>query len=116
MRSRTARLAALLVMATLLVPASGSASQTVLGEWEDNVGTIWKQRIKIVKEGERFFRVSSFGDGSADREEIREVRARGSQPFAFRELETSDTYVIQTNGNLGLYDEDGFIREAQRLR
>ena len=100
-------------------PASANKSQRqILGEWNDNIGTIWKHHIKIVKEDSRYFRVSTFGDGKTKRGELLEVKPKPGQERAFKDINSShgDVYAIDRNGNLDLYDAEGFIREAKRVR
>lgn len=104
-----------LILLAVLVPRSSPASDAVVGEWADDVGTILKHRIKIIEEGESFYRISSFEVGSTYRSELREVASPKGEGRAFRELESSDTYAINARGNLEIYDEDGFIREARRV-
>jgi hypothetical protein len=94
------------------------SSQNVIGEWNDNVGASWKQIIKIINEGEKFFRVSVFQDGSTVRTELIELKAGPDNKRKFKDLKSSfgEIYVIDANGNLNLYDRDGFIRKAKRAK
>lgn len=114
------------IVATLLflvVPPLSSAlafDEEIIGEWNDNVGAFWKHNIKIVKQGEKFFRVSTFQDGSTNRAQLIaqliKVKAKPNEKRRFKDLKSSfgEMYVIDANGNLDLYDKDVFIREAKK--
>ena len=56
---------ALVVISAVLVASEALASSAVVGEWNDVVGDKWKHHIKITQDGERFLRISRFGDGRA---------------------------------------------------
>ena len=94
---------------------SGSA-QEVIGEWQDNVGRSWKHNIKILQEGDNLVRVSSFPAGRPLRSRRVEIAARPGERRRFRDPEANEIYAIDKNGNLDLYDSDGFIREAKKVR
>jgi len=110
--------AGLMAFFLVLGSAAMAPGQEIIGEWNDNVGAFWKQNIKIVKQGDKFFRVSTFQDRSTNRAQLIELKAKPNEKRRFKDLKSSfgEMYVIDANGNLGLYDKDGFIRKAKKAR
>lgn len=92
------------------------AQEKIIGEWNDNVGSYWQQHIKIVKDNQKIYKISSFQDGSTHKVELIEVEAKNNQKRAFKDKTSQfeEVYIIDKNGNLDMYDKDGYIREAER--
>jgi len=109
----------LVVLSLLALHAPTDASNPkIIGQWVDNAGKSWQQDITIVQKGQRFFRISKFQDGSSNQAELVEVKAEGVQGRVFVDTDSSfgEFCIIDANGNLDLYDEEGFIREAKKAR
>lgn len=92
-----------------------TSDEKIIGEWNDNVGIAWKLNIKIIKKGDKYFRISTFHDGSQSRAELKEMKPKSMEKRRFKDLKSAngEIYAIDNNGDLDLFDEDGFIRKAQ---
>ena len=97
------------------VPAQ--ADVEVIGQWEDKVGTSWTQHIRIVRKGTTIIRESRFHDGSVNHATLTEVAPGPNQRRRFKNLKSNfgQAYAIDSRGNLDLFDNEGFIREARRM-
>lgn len=93
-----------------------SAQERTIGEWDDTVGTAWRQNIKIVEEQGKLYRVSTFPTGRPVRFGLVEVKPLPGERRRFKVKENDESCAIASNGNLRLFDSDGFIREARRIR
>ncbi len=93
-------------------------AEKLVGEWSDNLGTYWKQNIKIIEHNKKFYRISTFQDGSSGKAELIETKPKKGQKRAFKDMSSSrgEVYAIDENGNLDMYDREGFIREAKRVQ
>ena len=105
-------------IALLLTPATtvaGPSPETV-GVWRDKVNAEWDQTIRIQKLGGLFTLECSFPDGSTVHRSMVAVKCRRGerQRFRDRESEFGEEYVIMADGDLALYDREGFIRKAKR--
>ena len=90
--------------------------ENLVGEWVDSLGTVWTQEIKIVElDGALYRRSTDTGGGNWSRR-LKEMPKRGTEQrrFAYMENCCHEQFVITANGNLNLYDEDGFIRTARK--
>lgn len=65
--------------------------------------------MRIVKDGDAYYRIH---EGVSQRYELKEFTTSDGKR-AFRE--NDDYYVIESDGSLGLYDDEGLIRTAMRL-
>lgn len=104
--------------AFLLAVAGALAQEKVIGEWDDTVGSAWRQNIKIIDSDGKLFRVSTFPKGQPMRAELQEVKPKTDETRRFERRQSSDgeAYAIAPDGNLRLFDRDGLIREARRVR
>ncbi|MEM1202661.1 MAG: hypothetical protein AAGN66_05485 [Acidobacteriota bacterium] len=96
-------------------PITPKKESGVVGVWQDNVGAHWRSEITIAMEDGRPVRFLKFGDGSSNRGALVKVRAQRGERARFKDQEYGEIYAINRRGNLDLYDEDGFIREARRV-
>lgn len=108
---------AIMVSMVLVAGVVSAAPKTkTVGEWQDDPVSGWKQNIKILKEGSKYFGVSTFQDGSVRRAELSKGDVKGYRVFRVIGSQYGSCYVINSNGNLGLYDNDGYIREAKKVK
>ena len=116
-RSHISLLKLILVIGTLLFPVVAGAQSSVVGEWDDNMGP-WEHHIVIRKSGESYTRISTFGDGGTRRGNLRVIKTKPGHKQTFEDTTTGrgEIYSITGDGNLALYDRDGYIREAKRSR
>lgn len=90
-------------------------SAELIGKWIDEIGTFFRQEIRIVEEGGKFYRLSSFHDGSSSRSELREAPAGTGERRRFLDPGSGgEFYVINANGDLELYDTEDYIRTARK--
>jgi len=106
-----------LIVSLLLITVAAAAERKVIGKWLDKVGPI-EQQITIEQEGEKFYRTSTFHDGSSSRSELVEVKAKSGEKQRFKDPKSGygESYAIKSDGNLALYDSEGFIREAKKIQ
>ena len=84
-----------------------------IGEWRDYVGDFWDHNLRIVQEDNRYVMVVRPTRGKPFRQELTELPARGVRRFKVDG--DDDIYVIQADGDLGLYDSEGLIRVAKKV-
>lgn len=107
------------VAIAFLLPASsaeaGPSPETV-GVWRDKVNAQWDQTIRIQKLGGMFTLECSFSDGSMVRRKMVAVQSKRGERQRFRDRESDfgEEYAILADGDLALYDREGFIRKAKR--
>ncbi len=106
--------------AVLLTVASAMFAQTdvvVIGQWEDKVGTSWTQHIRIVRKGTTIIRESKFDDGSVNHATLTEVAPGPNERRRFKNPRSNfgQAYAIDSRGNLDIFDNEGFVREARRM-
>lgn len=109
--------AILIILLIGLIPFSVFAEKKVIGEWNDNVGLSWQQHIKIIKDNQKFYKISSFQDGSTHKAELIEVKPRGDQQRTFKDVSSQfeEVYAIDKDGNLDMYDKNGYIKKAEKV-
>ena len=84
-----------------------------IGEWRDYIGDFWDHNLRIVQEDNRYVMVVRPTRGKPFRRELTELPARGVRRFKVDGAD--DIYVIQADGDLGLYDREGLIRVAKKV-
>lgn len=106
-------------MLTLAAVSAGRAAPAedarVVGTWLDKVGKSWECTITIVEAGDLVTRTNVFHDGSVVTQELREIPALPGRARTFRAVNNAhgEYCAIDGQGNLELYDDEGFIREAR---
>lgn len=115
---QTLQRAFFIFLAVSLVGSVALAQETTIGEWDDTLGTFWSQNIKIVEAEGKLYRVTTFPKERPSRAELTEVKPLSGERRRFRVNQSPDgeAYAIGANGNLRLFDSDGFIREAKRIQ
>lgn len=90
--------------------------EIVVGEWVDSLGTVWSQEITIVELNGALYRRSTDTGGGKWSKRLREMPVRGTEQrrFAYSESCCREQFAITANGDLNLYDEEGFIRTATK--
>jgi len=91
-------------------------SQQILGQWLHERGPL-SYKVIIYKGEGKFFIVKIFSDGSSGTDELIEIQP---SPVGrrFREDEESyygDHYIIDKNGDLQIWDNQGHIRTAYKI-
>lgn len=92
------------------------SDETLVGEWVDSLGTAWKQEIAIVDVGGALYRRSTDTGGGNWSRRLKDMPPRGTEKRRFAYLESCchEQFAITADGDLNLYDEDGFIRTARK--
>ena len=93
-----------------------SATTKVIGEWRDAVGKAFDNKIKIVWEGNKIYAITTLEDGESLKQELFQESKDGKTIYRVVNSLQGDYFVINQLGNLELYDDWGFIREAKRIR
>lgn len=90
---------------------------TVIGKWEDTIGTSWRQEIRIVMQAGHIVREITLPDGRVDRDILTEVTPRGSERRRFENLSSTrgQAYAITRQGHLAIFDKDGFVNQATKF-
>ena len=107
-----------LLACLLLASVAESANSEVIGVWLDRVGKYWERTITILEEDDRLLEVSTFKDGSVVKRDLVEISPTKGQIRAFEIFDTThgDACAIDSEGNLDLYDDEGFFRTANRVQ
>ena len=75
------------------------------------------QSVNVITDREtgrsRGFAFVEYEDGSSGRYELRLVKAKPGEKQRFEDIKGKDAYVIDSKGNLDLWDDEGFIRECK---
>ena len=99
-------------------PAAGPPTVNIFGEWHDRVGTQWTAQIRMTYDKTSFYVDSIFSDGSVVHRRLTQLAPRPGEihRFLVRESSHGDGYAIKDDGDLLIFDNDGFIRKAKRIR
>ena len=87
----------------------------LIGKWSD-VNPPASSDITILKEDDSFKVLQEFWDGSKLEHELLERRIGGEIRFVDNASKHGDYFVIDEDGNLGLYDRDGLMRTAKPIK
>ena len=95
---------------------SGLGDGEVVGEWRDTIGS-WTQRIRIVKQSQKYLRETHYPNGKVNRDYLNEVEPHADEERRFENpsSEEGQIYAIKRNGRLVIYDEQGFVTQARRV-
>ena len=90
-------------------------SGTILNIWNDN-DAIMPNKIYLVNENDKLFiktiyAKNKYSDASEIINEVTEVKKSGLIRYNYSN-DHGDYYVVEKNGNLGLYDDEGKFKEA----
>lgn len=90
-------------------------SDLVIGEWFDNspyVGGI----ISFVKRSNKIFMIRKFKDGSGGESEMLKTKKSAKDCFTDKaDSSRGEYYLIESNGDLGVYDSEGLLKVITRL-
>lgn len=98
---------------------STTVTGTVIHVWFDN-DAITPNRIYLVKENDTIyvktlFAKNKYANASERVEKITVSKMNGLTRYDYRN-EYGEYYLVEKNGNLGLYDNEGKIKEAKRVK
>ena len=114
-RSQILLIAAIVLLswATSLVAAPSWAP---IGEWQDIQTGGWNQTLRILQNDDAYVFECSFSEGTKIHSALIPIKAKRGEKQRFRDTESDykEEYAILTNGDLALYDQEGFIRKAKR--
>lgn len=79
-----------------------------LGEWDHTLGDYFYGTIVILEENGRFYFEKQYKDGSKTVKNL----IKKDRKFFIEDNKFGEYFVIEENGNLGLYDEEGKFAEA----
>lgn len=101
----------------LLTKETPAPSKQILGQWL-NQTPFMSHKITIYQENSKFYIEKAFGDGSSGVYDLIEMPA-SSVGRRFREKEESafgDHYVLDKNGDLQSWDNEGYIGTARKVK
>ena len=96
-------------------PAPPTAdSLTVIGRWEDRIGSSWMQEIRIVEYAGHVVRDTILPDGSVDRDILTEVAPLATERRRFENPSSTfgRVYAITNRGHLAIFDDGGFVHQV----
>jgi len=105
-----------IVLFSWAASSMAASKWTPIGEWQDFLGDYWKQTIRIYKNGDYFRLECSFPGESPINRTLIPLKAKRGERKRFRDNQSDfkEEYAILSNGDLALYDQEGFIRKAMR--
>lgn len=86
----------------------------ILGKWKDKAFMIESVKY-LVKEDDNLKIKTVFGDGSIGEITLKESKKNNLIRYDF-ENKNNQFYIIEENGNLGFYGEEGKISEGKKLK
>lgn len=91
-------------------------SREVIGSWLDESPFIGS-RITIFRQNGRLFMENAYKDGSSGKKEIVERLSGKDRRFQGKEgSSVGEFYLIDSQGNLQMWDEEGIISTARKIR
>ena len=95
---------------------SGGASGEIIGEWIDESPYVGA-KYTFLRRSDKIFMIRKFKDGSGSETEM--VQKKHSRRLRFEEKRGNDFgeyYLIESNGNMGIYDNDGLINTMRSIK
>lgn len=94
------------------------AADETLGEWRDKVGSAMDRRIQILKVGDIWVQRSTMSNGETfDRKlVVKETENKDQRTFLIAGSERGEGCTINRGGDLELFDREGTIRVALKIR
>lgn len=96
----------LIVLLALVMFATSAMAQTILGVWYDNLA---KQKLMLIRSGTDYYMQSKFTSGNIRTENLVKVVTPRGVAYAISGSDAGEFYMIDSNNNLGLWDEQGLI-------
>lgn len=88
-----------------------SVDGTIIGKWQDT-RPLAECTMIIYKKGNKIFMKSTYGDGSSSDDEFIKKNYKGKIRYEQKVNKHSEYFLIEGNGNLGMYGNDGKFGEA----
>jgi hypothetical protein len=93
-----------------------NTSREIIGEWLDEVPFVGA-KYTLMKKNDKITMVRKFKDGSGSEKEMIQVNQSGRTRFEEKGGNRhGEYYLIERDGNLGAYDQQGFIRTMRSIR
>ena len=99
----------------LVLAQAAPADHQIIGRWIDESPYVGS-RITILSGDGKLFGEQIFKDGSSFKRELVEKQSPLGRRFDRVDSRTGDHWVITSNGNLQLRDNDGLIRTAKEVK
>lgn len=95
-----------------------TAQRDVLGEWDDDGIKTLERRLVIYRQGGEWFAERTYRSGGSDRLELVEKTAprAGARRFDRRVGAGGDYYLINAGGDLEVWDGEGLVYTARRIK
>ncbi|HUW06999.1 MAG TPA: hypothetical protein VMW01_12135 [Williamwhitmania sp.] len=85
----------------------------VIGKWQDTrpyAGCF----MTLYEKNNKIFMNQAFSDGSSSDDEFIKKTINGNTRYELKQNKHNEYYIIETNGNLGMYGPDGKFGEAEK--
>jgi hypothetical protein len=89
--------------------------RNIVGKWMDNRPYV-KSLMVIENKGDFLVLTTSFSDGSSMDEKVVKTSVGGKQRYDMVESDDPAFFVIERNGNLGMYSPNGKFGEATKVK
>ncbi|MFC1827220.1 hypothetical protein ACFLZQ_04750 [Thermodesulfobacteriota bacterium] len=107
-----------LFLLMLLIPIDYTlAGQQIIGEWFEKPNKYFSQTISIISKDNQLLLISKYQDGSSNTSTLKEETPPRGYLRKFKDITSGhgEYYQVTQDGNLGMYDSQGFIREAKKI-
>ena len=95
---------------------SKESSGEIIGEWLDDSPYV-AGKYTFLKRNGKVIMIRKFKDGSGSEEEMIQKKQSGRLRFEEKEgNDCGDYYLIEKNGNLGVYDNAGLIQTMRSIK
>ena len=85
--------------------------QGIIGKWIDNRPTV-ESVLVVYKKSKKTFMKTTYKDGSSSDSELRISKAHGKTKYQALDDTFGEYYMVENNGNLGMYSPNGKFSEA----
>jgi len=84
----------------------------VIGKWQDTRPYAPKCLMILLEKNNKIYMNHAYGDGSSYDEEFIKKQIKGKTRYELKQNKHKEYYIIEANGNLGMYGNDGKFGEA----
>lgn len=87
----------------------------IIGKWRDE--TLMIESVEIIYKADGKLRIQTiYHDGSQSDYELIEKQENGKTRYDFVDNPHGEYFIVEDNGNLGMYGENGKFKEAKKMK
>lgn len=87
----------------------------IIGKWRDE--TLMIESVEIIYKADGKVRIqTTYKDGSQSDYELTEKQENGKTRYDFVDISRDEYFIVEDNGNLGMYGENGKFKEAKKMK